>query len=96
MAGNRATRVTLASETSAAEVHADQEQAGAPPACCSLFGNVGIMKVGIRNNCDQCKLAVISWDNHQILRYRVGGHSQIVIDCASLNGQLIGEDPCPP
>ena len=63
------------------------------PPCTVLFG-AGIGRVGIRNNCPQCKFAVIVWDGSKIKRYRVEGNNQIIIDMEGLNGQLIGEDPC--
>lgn len=61
--------------------------------CTSLFA-AGIGRVGIRNNCAQCKFAVIVWDGTKVKRYRVEGNNQIIIDIEGLNGQLIGEDPC--
>ena len=64
-----------------------------PPTCTALFSG-GIGRVGIRNNCPQCKFAVMVWDGTKVRRYRVEGNNQIIIDIEGLNGQLIGEDPC--
>lgn len=63
--------------------------------CLSFFA-AGIGKVGIRNNCSECKMAVVNWlPNAGIRKYRVSGYNQIVIDTADQTGLLIGEDPCP-
>lgn len=61
---------------------------------CTVLFAAGIGRVGIRNNCPQCKFAVIVWDGATVKRYRVEGNNQIIINMEGLNGQLIGEDPC--
>jgi hypothetical protein len=64
-------------------------------ACLSFFA-AGLGRVGIRNGCPECKLAVVSWSpNVGVRRYRVNGHSEIIINLEDQTGQLIGEDPCP-
>jgi len=67
-------------------------------ACLRLFG-AGVGRVGIRNNCPVCKMAVMSWLNGTtgettIQRYRVEGNNQIINNMEGISGQLIGEDPC--
>lgn len=70
---------------------------GATTACISLF--LAGLQIGIRNNCPQCKMAVMSWLNGTtgattISRYRVTGNNQIIIPAEGISSQLIGEDPC--
>jgi hypothetical protein len=62
--------------------------------CITFFAAPG-MKLGIRNGCAQCKVAVVSWvPAVGIRRYRVEAYSQIIVDILDQTGQLIGEDPC--
>lgn len=61
--------------------------------CISFFA-AGVGRVGMRNNCPECKKAVVMWSGVGVYRYRVNGFSEIVVDIASNNGQLIGEEPC--
>jgi hypothetical protein len=60
--------------------------------CVTFFHVPG--SLGIRNNCAQCKIAVVNWVGKGVYRYRVAGHSEIVVRMESSAGQLIGEDPC--
>lgn len=62
-------------------------------ACLSFFA-AGIAKVGIRNNCAECKVAVVMWSGIGVYNYKVPGYGQIVVSTVSSNGQLIGEQPC--
>ena len=62
---------------------------------CITFFAAGVLKVGIRNSCAQCKKAVVSWTpTVGVRRYPVQGYSEIIIDTPDQTGQLIGEDPC--
>lgn len=63
--------------------------------CLSFFA-VQIGSVGIRNNCAQCHVAVVSWSPNRphISKYKVSPFSQIVVNVEDQTGQLIGEDPC--
>lgn len=66
-----------------------------PPLPCVSFFGAGIGRVGIRNNCPECKYAVVNWlPRVGIRRYRVEGHNQVIIDTEDNTGLLIGEDPC--
>lgn len=62
-------------------------------ACVSFFA-AGIGQVGIRNNCPECKVAVVMWSGVGVYNYRVTGYGQIVVPTVSSHGQLIGEQPC--
>jgi hypothetical protein len=61
--------------------------------CISFFA-AGIGQVGIRNNCADCMIAVVMWSGVGVYHYRVPGYGQIIVQTASNNGQLIGEQPC--
>ncbi|SFZ72714.1 hypothetical protein [Chitinimonas taiwanensis] len=61
-------------------------------ACVNFFYHSG--GLGIRNNCSECKVAVVNWDGRGIYYYKVAGYSQIVVARESSFGQLIGENPC--
>lgn len=65
-----------------------------PPQCVSFF-NAGRGRVGIRNNCGECKIAVVHWTPTVGTRYyRINGFGQIIINQESQFGELIGENPC--
>jgi hypothetical protein len=73
---------------------ADDKQIAAQFPCVSFFG-ASPGKLGIRNNCAECKLAVVMWTpTVGVMIYQVPGYSQIFVDVASSTGQLIGEEPC--
>jgi len=63
---------------------------------CLRFFAASLGKVGIRNNCDQCKKAVVAWSPNEphVSKYTVQAYSQIIITLEDQTGQLIGEDPC--
>ena len=62
---------------------------------CLSFFSAGIGRVGIRNSCSECKIAVVSWTpTVGIRRYKVPGYSEIIINIEDQTGQLIGENPC--
>ena len=62
---------------------------------CLSFFSAGIGRLGIRNNCSECKKAVVMWNQGVGIRlYRVNGHNQIIVNILAQHGQLIGEDPC--
>ncbi|MEX3932088.1 hypothetical protein AB4Y32_09805 [Paraburkholderia phymatum] len=62
-------------------------------ACISFFpADIGYL--GIRNNCAECKVAVVSWSDAGVYTYKVSGYDQIVVELVSGTGQLIGEQPC--
>jgi len=83
------THVTAPQITEDAKVRAD-----AKLQCMSFFG-AGIGRVGIRNSCSGCMVAVVSWQpSVGIRRYKVAGYSEIVINVEDQAGQLIGENPC--
>jgi hypothetical protein len=67
----------------------DQAQ---PKKWCITFFPAGIGKVGMRNNCANDMVAVLSADS-KVLRYRVGGFKELVIDAPGLVTTLIGEEP---
>lgn len=67
---------------------------GVSLSCISFFG-AGVGKLGIRNNCKNCMVAVVNWTpTVGVKYYRIEGYSQITIDMESSTGQLIGEQPC--
>lgn len=61
---------------------------------CVAFFAAGINRVGIRNNCTECKIAVVMWAGVGVYNYKVPAYGQIIVPMASNNGQLIGEQPC--
>ena len=64
---------------------------------CTSFYSAGLGYVGIRNNCDVCRFAVVNWltgNASHVKRYRVEAHNQVVVPLEGSSGQLIGEDPC--
>lgn len=79
----------------AAQVTDDAELRTSKTLACLSFFSAGISQVGIRNNCSECKVAVVNWQPQVgIRKYKVQGYSQIVINIEAQSGQLIGEDPC--
>jgi len=73
----------------------DEKQIAAQFPCVSFFSG-GPGKLGIRNNCPQCKIAVVMWTPRVgVVKYSVKGYGEILVDLASATGQLIGEEPCP-
>jgi len=65
---------------------------------CTTFFNAGVGKVGIRNNCDVCKSAVVAWTTGGgtvIKKYEVKAYNQVIVTSEGQAGQLIGEEPCP-
>lgn len=68
----------------------------ASTSCCAFFA-AGVGRLGIRNNCAECKAVVIAWTPNNplvITKHKLAGFSQVVIDMQSQTAQLIGEEPC--
>lgn len=61
---------------------------------CLSFFTVGGTKLGIRNNCDHCMTAVVSFGSGKIRYYDLPAHDQISIEMEGLTADLIGEQPC--
>lgn len=65
---------------------------------CFIFYSTGTTtKVGLRNNCDDCKVAVINTINRgksTIEKHRVEGKSQIEIPTAETR-QILDDESCP-
>jgi len=63
-------------------------------ACISFFP-AGLLKLGIRNNCNKCMIAVVNWQPAVgVKTYSIGAYNQIIIEMESSSVQLIGEQPC--
>lgn len=60
--------------------------------CISIFYTPG--KLGLRNNCDRCKKAVVNWSPSNTGRYSVPAYSEKIIPLEDTFGTLIGEEPC--
>lgn len=66
----------------------------AGPSCLQIFA-AGIGQVGMRNNCAECKIAVVIWRPNVGLRhYRVEGNSEVIISLEDQSGILAEEIPC--
>jgi hypothetical protein len=68
--------------------------------CCSYFPTGNAATAGLRNNCPQCKVAVINFiylnGTSEIREFRVEGYSHIVVDISGTQmTQIIGDNPCP-
>ena len=76
-------------------------------ACVRFFALASNDKVGLRNNCDQCKVAVINdtvFDpfpqpagtlSNKRRKERVEAHSDREVQRANRSSEIIGEEPCP-
>jgi hypothetical protein len=65
------------------------------PLPCITFFAAGLGKLGIRNNCSECKTAVVSWTPRVgVRRYKVEAYKEIIVNQEDQTGQLIGEEPC--
>lgn len=64
-------------------------------ACVSVFP-AGVGKFGLRNNCKECKIAIVSWPNEgKQTAHKVPGYGSVTVPMVGDSfAQLIGEHPC--
>lgn len=91
-----------ANEESELEVTSTIARRVAPSQCtfCCRFFNIGqVTRVGLRNTCTECKVAVINFNlfngKHEIRKFKVPGKSDIEVDTSkSQLTEIIDEETC--
>lgn len=61
---------------------------------CFRFFNPGNSRLGIYNNCSECKVLVYYWSGAGTYRYRVAGNSQTIVPFQGSSGYPLGEEDC--
>jgi hypothetical protein len=68
------------------------------PQCFLFFARGPQGKVGLRNNCDACKIAVVNFiagSKSEVREFKVNAHSHVDVDTSKTSStQVIGEKPC--
>lgn len=65
-----------------------------PAAPCFTLYTPTPGKIGLRNNCNTCKVAIMSWQGVGVRKYRVSPNDQFETATESFRGELIGQEDC--